>query len=173
MCNTTYSASVQALNDFVTQVIASSERLRVMQVDCGLPKEKQVSQAKNILQQKGKALADLFRYLSKMGLNYRKGLVMLSINEESHDFTLMPVDLEAAMAYLKPSHVLVHEFMSIYYALVGWSGNRERRAERTKRKREKEKVRSRSKIPISSKPAVRNFCSKNKTCYKKQNQVEK
>ncbi|GBP14210.1 hypothetical protein EVAR_7638_1 [Eumeta japonica] len=47
--------------------------------------------------------------------------------------------------------------MSIYYALAGWSGNRERRNERTKRKREKEKVRSRSKIPISSKPAVRNF----------------
>ncbi|GBP67818.1 hypothetical protein EVAR_88870_1 [Eumeta japonica] len=49
------------------------------------------------------------------------------------------------------SHVLVHEFMCIYYALAGWSGNRERRDERTKRKRGKEKVRSRSKIPISSK----------------------
>ncbi|GBP83874.1 hypothetical protein EVAR_65693_1 [Eumeta japonica] len=60
------------------------------------------------------------------------------------------------------SHVLVHEFMRIYYALVGWSGNRERRDERTKRKREKDKVRSRSKIPISSKPAVRNFVPKTK-----------
>ncbi|GBP79243.1 Calmodulin [Eumeta japonica] len=38
------------------------------------------------------------------------------------------------------SHVLVHEFMSIYYALAGWSGNRERRDERTKRKREKERI---------------------------------
>ncbi|GBP34047.1 hypothetical protein EVAR_94060_1 [Eumeta japonica] len=36
--------------------------------------------------------------------------------------------------------MLVHEFMSIYYALAGWSGNRERRDERTKRKREKEKA---------------------------------
>ncbi|GBP61447.1 hypothetical protein EVAR_50815_1 [Eumeta japonica] len=34
--------------------------------------------------------------------------------------------------------------MSIYYALAGWSGNRERRDERTKRKREKEKV-----LPLS------------------------
>ncbi|GBP24147.1 hypothetical protein EVAR_10370_1 [Eumeta japonica] len=50
--------------------------------------------------------------------------------------------------------------MSIYYALAGWSGNRERRDERTKRKREKKKVRSRIKIPISSKPAVRNFVPK-------------
>ncbi|GBP97108.1 hypothetical protein EVAR_101130_1 [Eumeta japonica] len=33
------------------------------------------------------------------------------------------------------SHVLVHEFMSIYYAWAGWSSNRERRDERTKRKR--------------------------------------
>ncbi|GBP91972.1 Putative 115 kDa protein in type-1 retrotransposable element R1DM [Eumeta japonica] len=63
-------------------------------------------------------------------------------------------------------HVLVHEFMSIYYALAGWSGNRERRDERTKRKREKEKVRSRSKIPISSKPAVRNFFPTRKAQYK-------
>ncbi|GBP84532.1 hypothetical protein EVAR_66840_1 [Eumeta japonica] len=38
-------------------------------------------------------------------------------------------------------HVLVHEFMSICYALAGWSGNRERRDERTKRKREKDKDR--------------------------------
>ncbi|RVE55348.1 hypothetical protein evm_000246 [Chilo suppressalis] len=59
-------------------------------------------------------------------------------------------------------HVLVHEFMSIYYALAGWSFNRKRRNETTKRKREKEKVRSRSKIPIPSKPAVRNFVPKNK-----------
>ncbi|GBP01008.1 hypothetical protein EVAR_2289_1 [Eumeta japonica] len=58
------------------------------------------------------------------------------------------------------SHVLVYEFMSIYYSLARWNGNRERRDERTKRKREKEKVRSRSKIPISSKPAVRNFVPK-------------
>ncbi|GBP47269.1 Probable RNA-directed DNA polymerase from transposon BS [Eumeta japonica] len=34
------------------------------------------------------------------------------------------------------SHVLVHEFMSIYYALAGWSGNRER-DERTKRRRKR------------------------------------
>ncbi|GBP08171.1 hypothetical protein EVAR_2953_1 [Eumeta japonica] len=33
--------------------------------------------------------------------------------------------------------------MSIYYALAGWSGNRERRDERTKRKKEKEKVKFR------------------------------
>ncbi|GBP91820.1 hypothetical protein EVAR_50995_1 [Eumeta japonica] len=36
------------------------------------------------------------------------------------------------------SHVLVHEFMSIYCALAGWSGNRERRDERTKRKGERQ-----------------------------------
>ncbi|GBP00780.1 hypothetical protein EVAR_71431_1 [Eumeta japonica] len=43
------------------------------------------------------------------------------------------------LLYVLSGHVLVHEFMSIYYALAGWSGNRERRDERTKRKREKEK----------------------------------
>ncbi|GBP29114.1 hypothetical protein EVAR_17650_1 [Eumeta japonica] len=70
---------------------------------------------------------------------------------------LEPFGLDLRRTRFPLCHVLVHEFMSIHYALAGWSGNRERKDERTKRKRGKEKVRSRSKIPISSKPAVRNF----------------
>lgn len=78
------------------------------QVDTSLPKEKQTSQAKNIVQQKRKAIADLFKYLAKMGLNYRTGLVVLSANDNLYDFTIPPVDLDAAMSYLKSRFVCFH-----------------------------------------------------------------
>nr|XP_026493936.1 midasin isoform X1 [Vanessa tameamea] len=99
--NTGYPALVQALDDFVTLVIETSAHLGSLEVDSTAAKEKQKSQAKNIVQQKRKALADLFKYLTKMGLNYRTGLVILSAAEELYDFTIPPVDLEAAMKYLK------------------------------------------------------------------------
>lgn len=88
-------------SNFENSLHISSNPLH-FQVDASSPKEKQTSQAKNIIQQKRKSLADLFKYLSKMGLNYRTGLVILSAAEhELHDFTIPPVDLDAAMSYLK------------------------------------------------------------------------
>ncbi|KAJ8717968.1 hypothetical protein PYW07_005898 [Mythimna separata] len=100
--NTQYPSLVQALDDFVTVVIETSTHLGSLEVDSSLPKEKQTSQAKNFVQQKRKALADLFKYLTKLGLNYRTGLVILSATDkELYDFTIPPVDLEAAVSYLK------------------------------------------------------------------------
>ncbi|XP_052755953.1 midasin isoform X2 [Galleria mellonella] len=101
MTNSSYPSLVQGLDDFVTLVIETSTHLGSLEVDSTLPKEKQTSQAKSIIQQKRKALADLFKYLSKMGLNYRTGLVILASNDDLYDFTIPPVDLDAAMQYLK------------------------------------------------------------------------
>ncbi|CAH0590186.1 unnamed protein product [Chrysodeixis includens] len=99
---TGYPALVQALDDFVTVVIETSTHLGSLEVDTSLPKEKQTSQAKNHVQQKRKALADLFKYLTKLGLNYRTGLVILTASEkELYDFTIPPVDVVAAIGYLK------------------------------------------------------------------------
>ncbi|KAJ0174061.1 hypothetical protein K1T71_010207 [Dendrolimus kikuchii] len=100
--NTGYPSLVQGLDDFVTLVIETSTHLGSLEIDTSLPKEKQTSQAKNIVQQKRKSLADLFKYLTKMGLNYRTGLVILTAsNNDLYDFTIPPVDLEAAMGCLK------------------------------------------------------------------------
>lgn len=67
-------------------------------MDRTLTKEKQKSQAKNFLQQKHRALADLFKSLSKMGLSYKAGLV--ETKEDSKEFLLKPVDLEASFGHL-------------------------------------------------------------------------
>ncbi|RVE47722.1 hypothetical protein evm_007611 [Chilo suppressalis] len=100
--NSGYHSLVQALDDFVTVVIETSTHLGGLEVDASQPKDKQVSQAKNFVQQKRKALADLFKYLTKMGLNYRTGLVILSASaNDLYDFTIPPIDLDAAISYLK------------------------------------------------------------------------
>ncbi|XP_063385869.1 midasin [Cydia fagiglandana] len=100
--NASYPSLVQALDDFVTVVIETSTHLGSLEIDATLSKDKQTSQAKNIVRQKRKAVADLFRALSKIGLNYRTGLVILAAAEqELYDFTIAPVDLDAAMSYLK------------------------------------------------------------------------
>ncbi|XP_047513354.1 midasin [Pieris napi] len=101
LVNCGYSSLVQELDDFVTMVIDTGAHLASLEVDSSLPKDKQTSQAKNIVRQKRKALADLFKYLAKMGLNYRTGLVIVSAQEELWDFTVPPVDLDAAIGYLK------------------------------------------------------------------------
>jgi len=44
----------------VTDIIETSDHLKNLEVSADLPKSKQKSQAKSILQQKRKALADLF-----------------------------------------------------------------------------------------------------------------
>ncbi|CAK1552225.1 unnamed protein product [Leptosia nina] len=96
-----YPSLVQGLDDFVTTVIETSTHLGSLEVDADATKQKQTSQAKNIVQQKRKALADLFKALAKMGLNYRTGLVILTALEDLCDFTIPPVDLDSAMSYLK------------------------------------------------------------------------
>lgn len=99
--HTNYPSLLQSLDDFVTQVIETSIHLATLEVDTNVIKKKQLSQASQILQQKRKALADLFRYLTRIGLNYRTGLVILNSSEDLYDFTLPPVDVHAAISYLE------------------------------------------------------------------------
>ncbi|XP_052133380.1 midasin [Frankliniella occidentalis] len=91
---------VAALNEFANDIVASVQQLASLEVDKNIPKPKQVSQAKNHLQMKRRALADLFRLLHRIGLSYHSGLTY----EESllkHEFTqLPPLDLSVFMKSL-------------------------------------------------------------------------
>lgn len=71
------------------------------QVNTSLTKEKQKSQAKNIQQQKHRALADLFKNLSKIGLSYRTGIVETQIKNLSADFLIKPIDLNANFSHFE------------------------------------------------------------------------
>lgn len=72
-----------------------------LQIDKTLTKEKQKSQAKSILQQKHRALAELFTNLSKLGLSYRTGIIEAKLRSNAEEFLLKPLDLEAALSHLE------------------------------------------------------------------------
>ncbi|VEN38895.1 unnamed protein product, partial [Callosobruchus maculatus] len=90
---TEYPALVQSLDGFVTEVIETNKHLQNLEVDKTLPKEKQVSQAKSILQQKHRALADLFKKLNKIGLSYKTGILESKLKKPADDFVHRPIDL--------------------------------------------------------------------------------
>lgn len=93
---TRYPDLVKSMDEFVTEVIETSTHLQKLEVDTTLPKNKMKSQAKTILQQKHRALADLFKTLSKIGLSFRTGIVENSTKDSIAEFTLKPVDLKAS-----------------------------------------------------------------------------
>ncbi|CAH0557511.1 unnamed protein product [Brassicogethes aeneus] len=93
--STKYPTLIQNLDSFVTDIIERSTHLQNLEADSTLPKEKQKSQAKNILQQKHRALADLFKTLSKIGLSFKTGIIEAKLKKLSSDFTIKPIDLIA------------------------------------------------------------------------------
>ncbi|KAK9869487.1 hypothetical protein WA026_003241 [Henosepilachna vigintioctopunctata] len=98
--NTNYPNLVRDLDEFVSDIIETSSRLQNLEVDTTLPRNKQKSQAKGILQQKHRALADLFRYLNNIGLSYRTGIVDNNLRSNTDNFIIKPVDLKACTSHI-------------------------------------------------------------------------
>ncbi|KAL3283550.1 hypothetical protein HHI36_006689 [Cryptolaemus montrouzieri] len=97
---TNYPNLIRDLDEFVGEIIETSSHLQNLEVDTTLPKNKQKSQAKSILQQKHRALADLFKTLSKIGLSYRTGMVDSTVKKNTEEFTIKPVDLKASSNHI-------------------------------------------------------------------------
>lgn len=113
MVATQYPTLIQSLDSFITDVIETSTHLQnlevikiykisiimfhkmLLQVDTTLPKERQKFQAKNILQQKHRSLADLFKTLTHVGLSFRSGVIDRNLKNHAADFYIKPLDLEA------------------------------------------------------------------------------
>ncbi|CAG9814437.1 unnamed protein product [Phaedon cochleariae] len=97
---TKYPSLVQSLDSFVSTIIETSSHLQNLEVDKNIPKEKQKGQAKSILQQKHRALADLFKTLSKIGLSFRTGIIESKLKNPASDFVLKPIDLSANFSFI-------------------------------------------------------------------------
>lgn len=83
------------IETFIEEILEESKRLRNLEVDKTLTKNKQQAQSKSILQQKKMALANYFKTLSQFGISYRVGL--LTWKNRKHDivnFASTPLDLE-------------------------------------------------------------------------------
>lgn len=70
------------LDTLVTEQIETCGYLRKLEVDRNQEKPKQKAQAKHILQQKRKALADAYKTLAALGLSFRAGILESSLNAE-------------------------------------------------------------------------------------------
>ncbi|XP_055612031.1 midasin [Uranotaenia lowii] len=89
-----YPGLIYNLDTFVHEQIETIEYLRGLEVDRSLPKPKQKSQAKQILNQKRKALADFYKSLTQLGLSYRSGIVQNSIDNDFVDLAIHPFSVD-------------------------------------------------------------------------------
>lgn len=104
------------LEKFVMNFMEQSARLRDMNVDRSLPKGKQKSQAKSILQLKRMTLANYFKALTQMGVSYRTGALTLKNNADKViDYTVSPLDLSTIDRYFKLKNIDQH-------MLTQWQG---------------------------------------------------
>ncbi|CAK9810770.1 MDN1 [Anthophora quadrimaculata] len=80
---------------FIEESLEESKRLKNLEVDQTLTKDKQQAQLKSILQQKKMALANYFKTLNRLGISYRIGILTWK-NRKSQvtNFTSAPLDLE-------------------------------------------------------------------------------
>lgn len=103
MNNSLYFPNIIELNDYINDVMKSAQELRDLNVDLSASKSKQKSQAKQIMQQKRKALSELFKSLQQIGLSYKAGLIGCEQVDCSVEFSRMPpLDINAALQYLTP-----------------------------------------------------------------------
>ncbi|KAG8582222.1 hypothetical protein GDO81_007964 [Engystomops pustulosus] len=86
------------LNTFTDGIIESIQELQNLTIDQSAEKEKQRSEAKHILMQKQRALAELFKMLSKTGLSYRRGIAWMRNKDNQDILGLRPLDLHTAFA---------------------------------------------------------------------------
>ncbi|XP_020296660.1 midasin-like [Pseudomyrmex gracilis] len=100
------------LENLIGDFMEQSARLRNMDIDRSLPKGKQKSQAKSILQQKKLTLANYFKELLQLGVSYRTGVLILKNDmDKVIDFTISPLDLSVINQYFKLRNIDHHMLM--------------------------------------------------------------
>nr|XP_054753628.1 midasin-like [Lytechinus pictus] len=93
-----YSVMSETLDEFVGEIITTLRELQALEVTKDAEPEKQKSEIRHIHQRKRKALSELFKYLTSIGLSYKKGLLRLNQTEKNQPESFLflpPVDLQA------------------------------------------------------------------------------
>nr|XP_033792626.1 midasin isoform X2 [Geotrypetes seraphini] len=89
---------LEGLDLFTGDIIDTAHELQNLTVDQTVDKDRQKLEVKHILMQKQRALSDLFKTLSKIGLSYRKGLSWFRSKDTQDVFYLHPLNLRSALA---------------------------------------------------------------------------
>lgn len=112
---------VLRLDDLLLEEVENCEYLRRLEVDRSQERPKQKSQAKQILNQKRKALADFYKTLTGMGVNHRTGLMEYNLRDSIMDFQVAPFCPRTQIYQEKTkrtdhSLVALCDKMDLYYA---------------------------------------------------------
>ncbi|XP_064196020.1 midasin isoform X1 [Anguilla rostrata] len=89
------------LDEFTSEIIKNVQELQSLTINQSAEKEKQKSEVKHILQQKQRALSDLFKMLAQIGLSYRKGLTWIRTADPEETLCLQPLDLTTALSAVR------------------------------------------------------------------------
>ncbi|KAM9782721.1 LOW QUALITY PROTEIN: midasin [Neosynchiropus ocellatus] len=108
------------LDNFTGEVISHLRDLQGLSVDMTAEKEKQKSEVKHILQQKQRALSDLFKMLSNIGLSYRKGLTWSRTAQPEKTLCLKPLEMTTALSEVRSQKQA--ESMLMTEVLTAWDG---------------------------------------------------
>lgn len=112
---------VQRLDELLLEEVENCDYLRGLEVDRSQERPKQKSQAKQILNQKRKALADFYKTLTGMGVNHRTGLMEYKLRDSIMDFQVAPFCPRTQIYHEKTkrtdqSLVALCDKMDLYYA---------------------------------------------------------
>nr|XP_057921265.1 midasin [Doryrhamphus excisus] len=108
------------LDCFTGQVIRTLQELQGLTLDPSAEKDKQKVQVKHILQQKQRALSDLFKMLAEIGLSYRKGLIWSRTADPVDTLCIPPLEMSAAFSTVGPQDPTETRLMS--ELLSAWDG---------------------------------------------------
>ncbi|XP_056150027.1 midasin [Lampris incognitus] len=89
------------LDIFTGEIISNLRDLQSLTIDSSAEKEKQKAEVKHILQQKQRALADLFKMLTEIGLSYRKGLAWSRIADPEQTLCMQPLEMTTALSAVR------------------------------------------------------------------------
>uniref|UniRef100_M4AJ01 Midasin n=1 Tax=Xiphophorus maculatus TaxID=8083 RepID=M4AJ01_XIPMA len=92
--------SVPELAEDLDEIISNLGDLQSLSIDTAAAKEKQQTEVKHILQQKQRALSDLFKMLSEI-LSYRKGLIWNRTADPESTLCMHPLEMTTALSAVK------------------------------------------------------------------------
>lgn len=118
LSNFRYTKLVESLEELIGTELDRCNNLRALKVDENLPRSKQKSQAKSILNQKRKALSDFFKTMMNIGINYKSGLLTEILNPEMINLQISPFSTDqlefSSLEYSKSINVLSHK-LDVYF----------------------------------------------------------
>uniref|UniRef100_A0A7N6BG26 Midasin n=1 Tax=Anabas testudineus TaxID=64144 RepID=A0A7N6BG26_ANATE len=107
------------LDCFTGEVISTLRELQSLTVDVSAEKEKQKAEIKHILQQKQRALSDLFKMLTEIGLSYRKGMTLSRTDDPETTLCMQPLEMTTALSAVSQEQT---ESMLFAEVLTAWDG---------------------------------------------------